>query len=103
MKFEGEGVVGRRREVVDLEGCSGTEPPYVMVSCATSTNGLFVLQDFGMKQITKRRSEELRNEFLRLAYLKWKTVSRCGIGEEVEYVRQVIADLSRNGGQADKA
>ena len=56
--------------VVDLEGCSGTEPPHVMVSRATSMNGLFVLRGFGMKQITKWRSEELRNEFLRLKLSK---------------------------------
>ena len=84
-----------RRVVVDLEGCSGTEPPYVMVSHATSMNGLFVLRDFGMKQITKWRSEELRNEFLRLSYLKWKTVSKCGLGDEVENARRVMADLSK--------
>ena len=52
------------RVVVDLESCSGTEPPDVMVSRATSMNGLFVLRDFDIKQITKWRSEELRNEYL---------------------------------------
>jgi len=43
--------------VVDLAGCAGTDPPYVMVSRATSLNGLLVLRDFDARQITKRRTE----------------------------------------------
>ena len=51
-------------------GCIGTEPPYVMVSRATSLDGLIVLCDFDTKQISKWRSEDLRKEFARLALLK---------------------------------
>ena len=47
------------RVIVDLAGCTGTESPYVMVSRATSLDGLLVLRDFNHKQIAKRRSEEL--------------------------------------------
>ena len=45
-----------------------------MVSRAMSMNGLFVLQDFDIKQVAKRKSNKLRNEFLCLSYLKWKMV-----------------------------
>ena len=51
-------------------GCIGTEPPYVMVSRATSLDELMVLCDFDAKQISRRRSEDLRKEFARFALLK---------------------------------
>ena len=72
------------RVIVDLEGCSGTEPPYVMASRATSLEGLFVLRSFDIKQISKRQSEDLRKEFSHLAYLKWQAVSRYGSRDEIE-------------------
>ena len=59
------------RVIVDLAGCVGTEPPYVMVSRATSLDGLLVLCDFDAQQISKRRSEELRKVFERLTCFKW--------------------------------
>ena len=50
------------RVMVDLAGCSGTEPPYVRT-----------------RRITKRRSEELRDEFRsRLVRLKWMTIAKYG-------------------------
>ena len=78
------------RVVVNLEGCSGTEPPYVMVSRATSMEGLFVLRDLDFKQISKRRSEDLRTEFSRLACLKWLTVMKYGERDEIERAKQVV-------------
>ena len=62
--------------IVNLAGCSGTEPPYVMASRATSLDGLLVLRDFDRKQLTKRHSEDLRIEFKRLEYLKWRTIEK---------------------------
>ena len=35
--------------VVDLESCSGTDLPYLMVSRATSIEGLLVLRDLDFK------------------------------------------------------
>ena len=41
------------RVIIDLAGCIGTEQPYVMVSRATSLNGVVVLRDFESRQISK--------------------------------------------------
>jgi hypothetical protein len=84
--------------IVDLAGCAGTEPPYVMVSRATSLQGLIVLRGFDAKQITKRRSEDLRKEFSRLMYLKWQTVVRYGSDDEVRDAKQKVDRLRGGGG-----
>ena len=77
--------------IVDLAGCMGTEAPYVMVSRAKSLDGLRVFRRFDIKQITKRRSEELRCEFSRLAHLKWRTIQMYGHGREVDNAKRMIA------------
>ena len=81
------------RVIVDLAGCTGTEPPYVMASRAKSLNGLLVLRDFDRKQITKRRSEELRIEFKRLEILKWKAIAKYGDPDEVRDAGEVLKEL----------
>ena len=81
------------RVIVDLAGCTGTEPPYVMASRAKSLDGLLVLRDFDRKQITKRRSEELRVEFRRLEILKWKTIAEYGDPDEVRGAGEVVKEL----------
>ena len=78
------------RVIVDLAGCAGTEAPYVMVSRATSLPGLMVLRGFDAKQITKRRSEDLRKEFSRLMYLKWQTIIKYGSGDEVRDAKRKV-------------
>jgi hypothetical protein len=78
------------RVIVDLAGCTGTEPPYVMCSRATSLNGLVVLRGFDRRQIGKRRSEELRKEFDRLMHLKWQTIQNYGTVEEVHQAKQEL-------------
>ena len=55
--------------------------------------GSVVLHDFESKQIAKRRSEELREEFDRLVLLKWQTVARYGTGDEIEEARRNIDAL----------
>ena len=54
-----------------------------------------VLRNFERKQITKRRSDELRNEISRLMYLKWKMVTimdKRG-GEEVENAVGILNNM----------
>ncbi|KAI1781883.1 hypothetical protein LXA43DRAFT_840490, partial [Ganoderma leucocontextum] len=51
---------------VDLENCTGTETPYVMLSRATSLAGVLILRPFALKRIQCRPSEDIRHEFLRL-------------------------------------
>jgi hypothetical protein len=66
--------------IAGLAECTGTEQPDVMVSRATSLDGLMVLRGFDAKQITKRRSEELRMEFDSSRILSGKSVAN---GSEV--------------------
>ena len=86
------------RVIVDLTGCTGTEPPYMMVSRATSLDGLVVLRDFDARQITKRRSEDLRKEFSRLTLLKWQTIVDHGCGAEMNEAKQMIKNLRGGAG-----
>lgn len=81
------------RVIVDLAGCTGTEPPYVMVSRATSLKGLMVLREFDIRQIKKRRSEDLRKEFLRLTILRWKTIAEFGSSAEAEEASKELKSL----------
>ncbi|KAI0731007.1 hypothetical protein C8Q76DRAFT_717157 [Earliella scabrosa] len=39
------------RVVVDLESCAGTESPYVMLSRATSLEGVIILRPFAKSKI----------------------------------------------------
>ena len=82
-----------KRVIVDLAGCIRTEQPYMMVSRATSLDGLMVPCSFEAQQIAKRRSEELRKEFARLACLKWETVARYGEGVEVKEAKGMLREM----------
>lgn len=44
--------------IVDLEGCTGTEAPYVILSRVTSLEGLLVLWPFAQKKISCHRSKD---------------------------------------------
>ncbi|KAJ7110814.1 hypothetical protein C8R43DRAFT_826035, partial [Mycena crocata] len=59
--------------VVSFTGCRGTESPYVMVSRATSLQGLVILTPFKKDKITCRQSQDVRTEFRRLRYLALTT------------------------------
>ncbi|KAI9059961.1 hypothetical protein FKP32DRAFT_1538041, partial [Trametes sanguinea] len=58
---------------VDLSGCKGTEAPYVMLSRATSLDGIIILRPFPYAKISCRQSEDVRNELTRLDILALKT------------------------------
>ncbi|KAL1689109.1 hypothetical protein GGG16DRAFT_25831, partial [Schizophyllum commune] len=59
--------------IVDLEGCRGSEAPYVMLSRARALTGVFVLRPFAIKKITCNMSQDLRVEFKRLNILRLRT------------------------------
>ncbi|KAI0708648.1 hypothetical protein C8Q76DRAFT_601343, partial [Earliella scabrosa] len=61
------------RVIVDLESCSGTEPPYVMLSRATSLHGVIILRPFAKSKICCRQSGDIRKEVRRLHILDLKT------------------------------
>ena len=88
--------------IIDLAGCSGTEPPYVMASRATSLEGLMVLRNFERKQICKRWSDELRKEFSRLMYLKWKTIADTGEEEEIANAVRTLQNVQGNAAKGMK-
>ncbi|THU87491.1 hypothetical protein K435DRAFT_619227, partial [Dendrothele bispora CBS 962.96] len=60
--------------VVDLRLCRGSESPYVMLSRATSLNGVIILRDFENKRLQCRLSEDLRIEFKRIRILQLQTI-----------------------------
>ncbi|KAJ7218941.1 hypothetical protein C8J57DRAFT_998110, partial [Mycena rebaudengoi] len=59
--------------ILDLESTSGTEAPYVMLSRATSLNGVLILRPFKKKAIQRHPSEDVRNEFRCLDILRHQT------------------------------
>ncbi|KZT55306.1 hypothetical protein CALCODRAFT_423188, partial [Calocera cornea HHB12733] len=61
------------RVIVDLEGCKGTEAPYVMCSRARTLDGLLILRGFSLARIQSRQSEETRREMWRLQVLSLRT------------------------------
>ncbi|THU82760.1 hypothetical protein K435DRAFT_563213, partial [Dendrothele bispora CBS 962.96] len=60
--------------VVDLRLCRGSESPYVMLSRATSLDGVVILRDFENKKLQCRLSEDLRVEFKRIRILQLQTI-----------------------------
>jgi len=55
--------------IIDIKSCRGTEPPYVMASCATSLDGLLVLRPFNIDKIRSHPSEDSHKEERRLECL----------------------------------
>jgi len=45
--------------IVDIAGCTGTEPPYAMVLRATSFSGLRALHNFDFRQMIRRIEERV--------------------------------------------
>jgi hypothetical protein len=86
--------------VVNFTGCHGTESPYVMVSRATSLEGLVILTPFSKDKICCRRSQDVRDEFRRLRYLALQTVTCHGTEAEAASARSTLkAEYGRTGRQ----
>ncbi|KAJ6521747.1 hypothetical protein B0H10DRAFT_1865144 [Mycena sp. CBHHK59/15] len=64
--------------IINLQDCSGTESPYVMISRVTSLDGLLILKGFSKAKISCRQSEECRDEARRHEYLALQTIIRTG-------------------------
>lgn len=52
--------------IMDLATCTGSQSPYVMVSRATSLEGILILRDFHPKRVQCNLSQDLRNELQRI-------------------------------------
>src|SRR6202167_5053235 len=59
------------RAIIDLESCSGTESPHVMISRVRSLSGLRLLRPFNIAKIQCRQSEDSRSSV-------WKSSPKTG-------------------------
>ena len=78
--------------IIDIESCSGTELPYVMVSRATSLAGLLILRPFQKNKIRCRQSQDSRNEFRRLQSLALETMKAHRTEDECEQTTPLLSD-----------
>jgi hypothetical protein len=83
--------------IVNFTGCKGSEAPYVMVSRATSLEGLVILTPFSKDKICCRQNEDLRLEFRRLRYHALKTIVAQGTAQEAARAsRDILASYNSN-------
>jgi hypothetical protein len=88
--------------IVNFTGCKGSEAPYVMVSRATSLEGLVILTPFPKDKICCRQNEDVRLEFRRLKYHALRTIVGQGTAAEVARASRDIAALyNPNSGGAE--
>ena len=73
--------VSLERVVVDLESCSGSEAPYVMVSRVKSLDGLMVLCPFTQSRICCHMQEDVHDELKRQRMLELGMLSKHGVSE----------------------
>ena len=78
---------------MDVANCRGTEAPYVMLSRATSLDGVIILRPFAKSKISCRQSELLRDELnKRLPRLTLQTIARFGDADEVQEALQQLKE-----------
>lgn len=82
--------------IVDLESCSGTEAPYVMLSRAKSLDGVIILRPFHMKKITCNQSQDIRREVDRLNILALKTIVAHGTPAEARAAMDALHTQDAN-------
>ena len=80
--------------IIDLQSCRGSESPYVMLSRATSLQGVLILRPFQKAKITCHLSQDLRGElYQRLPLLTLQTQVRYGEQSEVVTARARLSQL----------
>ncbi|KAJ6598803.1 hypothetical protein B0H10DRAFT_728804 [Mycena sp. CBHHK59/15] len=78
--------------ILDLEGTSWTESPYVMLSRAKSLDGVFILRPFNQKVVQRHPSQEVRNKFRRLDMLCHQTIMQYGTTEEAAAAQRYLVE-----------
>jgi len=68
--------------IVDLECCTGTESPYIMVSWVKSLSGLLILHLFKPRKIMCCQLQDVRTEMQHLELLQLKMLMELGTMEE---------------------
>ena len=81
------------RAMVDLEGCRGSESPYVMLSRIKSLEGLAILHPFSKARIVCRPSEDSHREQCRLHLCNLVTMKKHGNTEEKKSAHELLARL----------
>ena len=71
-----------------------------MVPVRASLKGPMVYGYFDRKQIIKRQLDELRKEFTRLLYLKWKTIIKANCEQTDQVVEDSTQDTRRGSSKA---
>ena len=83
--------------IVDLDTCRGSEAPYVMLSRATSLEGVLILRPFQRNRIRCNLNQDLRHElYQRLPYLTLDTMATRGTPAEREYAKTHLLRLHQN-------
>lgn len=88
--------------IVDLESCQGTEAPYVMVSRASSLEGLLVLRSFQSRKIMCSLSQDARVERCRVNRLRLRTLIKYGTPTEVSSAMTELGESVGNLAETDK-
>jgi hypothetical protein len=76
--------------IIDLQSCSGTKAPYVMILRVTSLNGILLLRPFDWSKICCRRSQDSRQERERINILQLQTKVKHGTLTESANARQTL-------------
>ncbi|KAJ7889369.1 hypothetical protein B0H14DRAFT_3429680 [Mycena olivaceomarginata] len=78
--------------IMDLESTRGTEAPYVMLSRATSLEGVYILRPFKKNVIQRHPSQDVREEFRRMDMLYHQTIMQHGTAEEASQAQRYLVD-----------
>ena len=79
--------------VVDLQSCSGSESPYVMISRVKSLQGLMVLRPFHPSKISCNLQQDVRDELKRQRLLELSTLARHADGDLVHTAGRKLTKL----------
>ncbi|KAF8332953.1 hypothetical protein F5887DRAFT_893920 [Amanita rubescens] len=80
--------------IVDLDSCSGSEAPYVMISRVKSLSGLLIYWSFSKKRIRCNISQDSRAEDLRLRILHFETLKKYGSHDDACLATKEIEKLA---------
>lgn len=79
--------------IIDLESCSGSESPYVMISRVKSLQGLMVLCLFQQTKICCNLQQDVQDELKRQRILELVTLAQHGTGEHADTAAKQLSDL----------
>ncbi|TEB33503.1 hypothetical protein FA13DRAFT_1626859 [Coprinellus micaceus] len=83
--------------IVDIGSSINTQAAYVMVSRATSLDGLLIFQPFSKSIIQRGLPDEVHVEFHRLQVAALRTIVKYGSPEEQQEARSSLATLAGEG------